>query len=413
MILKNKKLLLGICGSIAAYKSAYLIRQLIQEGATVKVIMTRSATDFVTPLTLSVLSKNPVLTSSFSKKDGTWNNHIELAGWADLLLIAPISANTIAKMANGLCDNLLSAVYLSANCPTMIAPAMDEGMYNHPATKQNIEKLKQHGVKIISPDKGELASGLIGKGRMAEPEAIIRFIKKTSPVKKKEFSRPLLISKGSLAGKKALVTAGPTYEYLDPVRYIGNRSSGKTGFAIAEELAQKGAEVILITGPTQLTINHPNITRIDIITAQEMYNECQKHFKQADITVMSAAIADFAPPLTAKEKIKKNGRALSLNLIRTKDTLAELGKTKKTKQVLIGFALETENEIANAKKKLKNKNLDFIVLNSLNDEKAGFDFDTNKITIISKDGKTEKFELKAKTEVAADIVEHITDILPQ
>lgn len=392
-MLTGKNILLGITGSIAAYKSAFLTRLFIKAGANVKIVMTPAAKEFITPLTLSTLSKNPVYSQFTSGDQGEWNNHIELALWADYIVIAPATADVIAKMANGICDNLLLAVYLSAKCNVLIAPAMDLDMFLHPATKENILKVKSFGNTIIPPDNGELASGLIGEGRMAEPEAIIRFlsehIKKTSP----------------LSGKKALVTAGPTYEAIDPVRFIGNHSSGKMGFAIAEELASQGAEVTLICGPNALLVKNNSITRIDIISSDEMYEQCMKYAKHSDITVMSAAVADFKPKKKEKEKIKKKNEIGSLELAPTKDILTELGR-RKNGNILVGFALETENEVANAKKKLYNKNLDFIVLNSLKDEQSGFGHNTNKITII--DRKTEKqFGLMSKQNAAKEIVNEI------
>jgi len=394
-MLRGKKIILGISGSIAAYKSAILTRLLIKEGALVKVVMTQSAKDFITPLTLSTLSKNPVQTDFFREKDGSWNNHVELGLWADLFVIAPASANTIAKMANGICDNLLLATYLSARCPVYFAPAMDLDMLKHPSTKKNIATLKSFGNTIINPVSGELASGLHGEGRMAEPEEIIAFL--NSELKKK----------APLSGKTALVTAGPTYEAIDPVRFIGNHSSGKMGFALAEELAQQGADVTLISGPVNLTTQHANIKRVDVTSAVEMLLACKKYFSKSDITVMSAAVADYSPSERSAKKIKKQTGDLVINLKATTDILAELGKSKKKNQMLIGFALETNNEIENAKSKLKRKNLDFIVLNSLQDKGAGFKGDTNKITLIGRDNKTLKFELKDKRDVARDIVAKI------
>jgi phosphopantothenoylcysteine decarboxylase/phosphopantothenate--cysteine ligase len=391
-MLKNKNILVGVSGSIAAYKSAFLVRLLVKAGANVKVIMTKAAADFITPLTLSTLSKNPVLIDFTKNKEGEWNNHVELGLWADAFLIAPASANTISKMANGLCDNLLLATYLSARCKVYFAPAMDLDMYKHKATLDNIKRLHSFGNLIIHPGNGELASGLFGEGRMAEPEEIISFLEK-------EFSKDLL-----LKGKKALVTAGPTYEAIDPVRFIGNHSSGKMGFAIAEELAAQGAEVTLVCGPNSLKLNNTDITRIDITSAEELYNASVKAFKTADLAVLSAAVADYKPVSAAKQKIKKTEGSKNIELTPTKDTLAELGKMKKKDQLLVGFALETNNEVENAKVKIKKKNLDLIVLNSMNDKGAGFKKDTNKVSIIDKNNKTIKFELKSKTEVAKDIV---------
>ena len=398
-MLRNKNIIIGVSSSIAAYKSAFLIRLLVKQGANVKVIMTPSSLEFITPLTLSTLSKNPVLIDFVKDKTGQWNNHVELGLWADALVIAPSSANTIAKMANGSCDNLLLATYLSARCKVYIAPAMDLDMYKHPATAENLKRLKSFGNHIINPGTGELASGLNGEGRMAEPEEIVDYLIKA-------LSTSLPFSK-----KKVLVTAGPTYEAIDPVRFIGNHSSGKMGFAIAEEFAKQGADVTLICGPNNLKTSSTSINRIDVTTAEELYIASIKAFGLADIAVLSAAVADYKPAKVADQKIKKNAGTKSLELVPTKDTLAELGKLKKTNQLLIGFALETENEIENAKKKIKNKNLDFIVLNSLNDTGAGFKTDTNKITIINKHNKITEFKLKSKTEAANDIVREIQNYI--
>lgn len=391
-MLKNKNIIVGVSGSIAAYKSAFLVRLLVKAGANVKVIMTEAATGFITPLTLSTLSKKPVLIDFTKNKEGEWNNHVELGLWADAFVIAPASANTIAKMANGICDNLLMATYLSARSKVYVAPAMDLDMYKHKATLDNLKRLQTFGNGIINPGNGELASGLFGEGRMAEPEEIIAFLEK-------EFSKNL-----PLKGKKALVTAGPTYEAIDPVRFIGNHSSGKMGFAIAEELAAQGAEVTLVCGPNSLLLNNKNINRIDVTSAEELFQASVKAFKTSDIAILSAAVADYKPANVAKQKIKKTEAAKNIELVPTKDTLAELGKLKKGKQLLVGFALETNNEIENAKAKIKKKNLDMIVMNSLNDKGAGFKNETNKITIIGRNNKSLKFELKSKTEVAKDIV---------
>lgn len=399
VMLRGKKILLGITGSIAAYKSAVLTRLFVKEGAEVKVIMTPCAKDFITPLTLSTLSKNPVHSEFYNAADGTWNNHVELGLWADVMIIAPASANTIAKMAAGLCDNLLLAAYLSARCPVYIAPAMDVDMLKHPATKSNIAKLKSFRNTIITPDTGELASGLYGEGRMAEPEAIVAFV--SGELKKK----------APLNGKTALVTAGPTYEAIDPVRFIGNHSSGKMGFAIAEELARQGVEVVLVSGPTMQVTGNASIRLIPVTSAKEMLDECLRFFPSSDIAVMSAAVSDYTPSVTAQQKIKKKGDDLNIQLKPTIDILAELGRKKKVKQVLVGFALETNNELEHAREKLKKKKLDLIVLNSLKDKGAGFKGDTNKITIIDKNNKTTKFELKDKKEVAQDIVKKIIDFI--
>lgn len=396
----GKNILLGITGSIAAYKSAFLTRLLVKAGANVKVVMTPSAKDFITPLTLSTLSKNPVYSEFTSGSQGEWNNHVDLALWADVILIAPATADCIAKMANGICDNLLLAVYLSAKSNVFIAPAMDLDMFQHPATKENLKKLQSFGNILIPPDNGELASGLHGEGRMAEPEAILKFI--SEYIKKK----------APLNGKRALVTAGPTYEAIDPVRFIGNHSSGKMGFALAEELADQGAEVMLVCGPTALFTKNKSIIRSDVTSSDEMYELCLKHSKQADILVMAAAVADFKPLKKEKEKIKKEKnksnsgkKPYSIELIPTKDILSELGEKKKGKY-LVGFALETENELANAKKKLYNKNLDMIVLNSLKDSASGFGYDTNKITIIDKRNEN-GFKLMSKQDAAKEIVKEI------
>lgn len=395
---KNKNILIGVTASIAAYKSAFLVRLLIKAGANVKVIMTDASTEFITPLTLSTLSKNPVLIEFTKNKQGEWNNHVELGLWADAFIIAPASANTLAKMANGICDNLLSATYLSAKCPVYVAPAMDLDMYKHKSTKDNLKRIESFGNKIIHPGTGELASGLYGEGRMAEPEEIIAFLEK-------ELSKNL-----PFANKKVLVTAGPTYEAIDPVRFIGNHSSGKMGFAIAEELANQGAQVTLVCGPNSLKTINKNIVRIDITSAEELFNASVKVFKTADISVLSAAVADYKPSKMANQKIKKSSATKAIDLIPTKDTLAELGKLKTKKQLLVGFALETENEVANAKEKIKKKNLDLIILNSLKDKGAGFKTDTNKITIIDKNNKITKFELKSKENVAKDILKAIQNL---
>ncbi len=394
-MLKNKNILIGVTASIAAYKSAFLVRILIKAGANVKVIMTDASKEFITPLTLSTLSKNPVLINFTKNKQGEWNNHVALGLWADAFLIAPASANTLAKMATGICDNLLLASYLSAKCPVFVAPAMDLDMYKHKSTTDNLKRLQSFGNKIINPGTGELASGLFGEGRMAEPEEIVSFLEK-------ELSKNLPFAK-----KKALVTAGPTFEAIDPVRFIGNHSTGKMGFAIAEELANQGADVTLVCGPNALKTINKNIVRIDVTSAEELYKASIKAFKNADISILSAAVADYKPAKVASQKIKKSEGTKSIDLIPTKDTLAELGKLKTKKQLLVGFALETENETANAKVKIKKKNLDLIILNSLNDKGAGFKTDTNKITIIDKYNKITKFELKSKENVAKDILKTI------
>jgi len=392
-MLKGKKILLGITGSIAAYKSLLLIRLLIKEGAEVKVVMTNSAKDFVSPLVVSVLSKNKVITDLI--EDNTWSNHVLLSRWADLFLIAPLSCNTIAKMANGICDNVLLAIYLSATCKIVIAPAMDEDMWLHPATQNNLRIIKDFGNEIIPVDSGELASGLTGEGRMAEPEAIIAYIKAN------------YFRKDLLKGKKILVTAGPTREPIDPVRFLSNHSSGKMGFAIADTCYENGADVILITGPTKEKCNYAGIKRIDIVSSDDMYEACKKFAPDMQVIIMSAAVADYKIENIAREKIKKQGHTIQLELTKTKDILHFLGTQKKENQFLVGFALETNNERENAKIKLKNKNLDCIVLNSLRDDQAGFNFDTNKVTIIDKNENEISFELKSKKEIAADIITYI------
>jgi len=403
-MLENKKILLGITGSIAAYKAAILVRLLIKAKAEVKVIMTPYAKEFITPLTLSSLSKNPVYSDFFNRDYGTWHSHISLAEWADLFLIAPATANTLGKMANAIADNLLLTTYLSARCPVIIAPAMDLDMYKHPSNQKNIEILKSYGNLIIEPASGELASGLEGKGRMEEPEEIMEIIKKylqnrDDRVKKK------------LSNTKFMVTAGPTYEMIDPVRFIGNFSSGKMGYAIAHELAENGAEVILIAGPNQLSINHKNIQLIKVTTADEMHRACVSSFtKEFTGAIFSAAVSDFAPSSLSKEKIKQKEH-LTIELVPTKDIASEIGKLKTPNQITVGFALETENAENNAIAKLKQKYFDFIVLNSLKDQGAGFNLDTNKITIIDKNLNCTSFNLKSKSGVAADIVNKLTGII--
>jgi len=392
-MLKGKKILIGITGSIAAYKTILLVRLLIQEGAEVKVIMTNSAKDFVTPLTLSTLSKQPVLTD-ISTTDN-WANHVMLGRWADLMIIAPLSCNTLAKMANGQCDNLLLAVYLSATCPVVVAPAMDEDMWHHATTKNNLQKLKSFGNTIIPANKGELASGLIGEGRMAEPAEIITFIKKH------------FFSAKELEGKKALVSAGPTYEAIDPVRFISNHSSGKMGVALAEELQRRGADVVLVAGPGTATPQVKAIKVVPVVSAEDMFNVCQQYFESADITIMAAAVADYTPAMKATEKIKKKDVQLTIELQKTRDILKSLGEKKRQGQVLIGFALETNNEKENAKEKLVRKNADMIVLNSLNDKGAGFAHDTNKVTVLKKDNTEVDIPLQSKTAVAHDILDII------
>jgi phosphopantothenoylcysteine decarboxylase/phosphopantothenate--cysteine ligase len=392
-MVEGKKILLGICGSIAAYKAILLTRLLIKAGAEVRVILTPSAKDFVTPLSLSTISKNEVLTDLF--RDDNWANHVQLGRWANLMLIAPLSCNTLAKMARGHCDNLLLATYLSATCPVVFAPAMDEDMWLHPATRANIERLQSFGNYLIPVEKGELASGLFGEGRMAEPEQILSFLEGN-----------FFFSK-ELKGKKALVTAGPTQEALDPVRYITNRSTGKMGIAIARELAQRGAAVELILGPSTLPVNIPGVQVTPVLSAEDMFQACLKSFAGSDITVMSAAVSDYTPPHFSPEKIKKNSETFSLELTRTKDILKTLGERKKNGQILVGFALENRDETAHARKKLESKNADILVLNSLNDPGAGFGFDTNQVTIFEKGGVEIRYDRKPKKLVAKDIVERI------
>ncbi len=389
---KGKKILLGITGSIAAYKAAVLVRLLVKSGAEVKVIMTSSAKDFISPLTFSTLSKNPVLTDLAN--NDSWANHVMLGRWADVMLVAPLSCNTLAKMATGICDNLLMAVYLSATCKVVVAPAMDEDMWLHTATKNNLQKIASYGNYIIPVESGELASGLSGEGRMAEPDKIVDWLN--------EF----LSTDQLLKGKRAMVTAGPTYEQIDPVRFIGNHSSGKMGIAIAKELQNRGAEVTLIIGPATLEMP-AQITITRVKTASEMFDACVAIYDSMDIAVMSAAVADYTPVYTEKEKIKKTGEVITIELTKTKDILKHLGKIKKPHQLLVGFALETSNEEEYAKKKLIEKNADMIVLNSLNDKGAGFGYDTNKITIIDKEGMPHYFETKSKEAVAKDIVNTI------
>ena len=396
-MLEGKKILLGISGSIAAYKSIFLTRLFIKAGAEVKVVMTPSAKDFVTPLSISTISKNEVL-SDLVLND-TWNNHVQLGRWADLMLIAPLSCNTLAKMANGICDNLLLATYLSATCPVVVAPAMDEDMWLHPATAANIEKLKSFGNRVIPVEKGELASGLYGDGRMAEPEQIISFLEMN------------FFFEGPLKGKKALVTAGPTHEPFDPVRYISNQSTGKMGVAIARELASRGAAVELVLGPSSIEINDPRIQVTRVQSAEEMYNACMAIFPSAQIAVMSAAVSDYTPVSFSKEKIKKNSQTFTLELSRTKDILQTLGEKKKEGQILVGFALENKDEILYAKNKLQSKNADMMVLNSLNDAGAGFGFDTNQVTIFEKNGNEIPYGQKSKQLVARDIVDRIIKLL--
>ena len=394
-MLNGKKIILGISGSIAAYKSPILVRLLVKAGAEVKIVMTPAAREFVSPLTLSTLSKNNVL-SDISSND-SWSNHVMLGRWADVMLMAPLSCNSLSKMAHGQCDNLLIAVYLSATCPVIAAPAMDEDMWHHPATQNNLQIIKSYGNEIIPVESGELASGLIGEGRMAEPQTIINKLNN------------FFLNHKELAGKKVLVTAGPTYEALDPVRFIGNHSSGKMGVAIANELLKRGADVTLVLGPSSLKIL-PEIHVVRVKSAEEMFDACDLVFDKMNIVIMSAAVADYTPVMLATEKIKKATDNFSVELKKTKDILKHLGSIKKQGQILVGFALETKDEKRYALKKLTEKNADMIVMNSLNDEGAGFGYDTNKITIFGKGGKEYHFETKSKTAVAADIVNTIIQL---
>jgi len=395
-VLSGKKIVLGVSGGIAAYKTATLVRLFIKAGAQVQVIMTPASKDFVTPLTLSTLSKNPVHSTFYNEEDenAVWNNHVELGLWADLIVIAPATANTLSKMATGNCDNLLIATYLSAKCPVYFAPAMDLDMYKHPSTLASFSALKQFGNIMIPAETGELASGLSGEGRMAEPENIISFLEND------------LSLKLPLKGKKILITAGPTYEAIDPVRFIGNHSSGKMGFDIAKSAADLGAEVVLVTGPTHLNLTDSLIKIVRVVSAQEMYDACHSYYNEVDVAISAAAVADYRPKNVAAQKIKKTEHSFNIELEKTKDILASLGEVKKN-QFLIGFALETENEIENAKLKIQKKNLDLIVLNSLQDDGAGFGKPTNKVTFIDKDFNIEPMELKSKEAVADDILNKI------
>ena len=395
-VLSGKKIVLGISGGIAAYKTATLVRLFIKAGAEVQVIMTPASKDFVTPLTLSTLSKNPVYSTFYNEEDenASWNNHVEIGLWADLMLIAPATANTMSKMTNGTCDNLLLATYLSAKCPVYFAPAMDLDMYKHPSTLASFTALKSFGNIMIPAESGELASGLSGEGRMAEPENIIAFIEND------------IAEKLPLRGKKILITAGPTYEAIDPVRFIGNHSSGKMGFEIANEAAKLGAEVTLISGPSHLNVENKSIRLVRVVSAEEMYNQCHNYFENTDVAIAAAAVADYRPKNVASQKIKKQESSFNIELERTKDILASLSQIKKN-QFLIGFALETENEIENAKAKIQKKNLDLIVLNSLQDDGAGFGTPTNKVTFIDSKFNIEPMNLKSKGKVAQDILNKV------
>ena len=399
-ILKNKHIILGITGSIAAYKAAYIIRALVKKGAEVQVVITPAGKEFITPLTLSTLSSHPVISEFFSNRDGTWNSHVDLGLWADVMLIAPATASTIGKMANGVADNMLITTYLSCKAPVFIAPAMDLDMFAHPSTQQNLERLRSFGNRIIEPAEGELASHLVGKGRMEEPDKIVATLE------------DFFTSQRQLEKKKIVITAGPTYEKIDPVRFIGNYSSGKMGFALAEVCAQQGAEVTLIAGPVSLKTKHPNIKRIDVESAEEMYQAAMTAFPEADAGILCAAVADYRPDIQAAEKIKRETEGeMTLRLVPNKDIAASLGAIKQQGQILVGFALETKDEAVHAERKLKRKNLDFIVLNSLRDAGAGFRCDTNKINIIDKEGELTTYPLKNKQEVAVDIVNKLAMLL--
>lgn len=399
-MLKGKHIILGITGSIAAYKAAYIIRGLVKKGAEVQVVITPSGKEFITPLTLATLSSHPVISEFFSNRDGTWNSHVDLGLWADVMLIAPATASTIGKMANGIADNMLVTTYLSCKAPVFVAPAMDLDMFAHPTTQQNLDRLRSFGNRIIEPASGELASHLVGKGRMEEPDKIIEALE--------EF----FSERQELKGKKIVITAGPTYEKIDPVRFIGNYSSGKMGYALAEACANRGAEVILVSGPVSLSTHHPAIKRIDVESADEMYEATVQAFQEANAAILCAAVADYRPENKAEQKIKREkDEELLLRLVANKDIAAALGSMKKDGQVLVGFALETQNGVQHATGKLERKNLDFIVLNSLSDAGAGFRCDTNKVSILERNGLITEYALKSKTEVAGDIVNKLVDYL--
>lgn len=399
-MLKGKHIILGITGSIAAYKAAYIIRGLVKKGAEVQVVITPSGKEFITPLTLATLSSHPVISEFFSNRDGTWNSHVDLGLWADAMLIAPATASTIGKMANGIADNMLVTTYLSCKAPVFVAPAMDLDMFAHPTTQQNLDRLRSFGNRIIEPASGELASHLVGKGRMEEPDKIIEALE--------EF----FSEQQELKGKKIVITAGPTYEKIDPVRFIGNYSSGKMGYALAEACANRGAEVILVSGPVSLSTHHPAIKRIDVESADEMYEATVHAFQEANAAILCAAVADYRPENKAEQKIKREkDEELMLRLVANKDIAAALGSMKKDGQVLVGFALETQNGVQHATGKLERKNLDFIVLNSLSDAGAGFRCDTNKVSILERNGQITEYALKSKTEVAGDIVNKLVDYL--
>ena len=406
-MLKGKKIVLGITGSIAAYKACLIIRGLVKAGAEVQVVITPAGKEFITPITLSALTQKPVISDFFSQRDGTWHSHVALGLWADAMLIAPCTASTLGKMANGIADNMLITTYLSMKAPVFIAPAMDLDMYQHPTTQQNMERLKSFGNQIIEPASGFLASGLEGKGRMEEPEKIVDFLNEKLG---NEVSETSLTSHSSLSGKRILITAGPTYEKIDPVRFIGNYSSGKMGFALAEECARRGAEVTLVAGPVALKTEHPNILRVNVESCQEMYDAATSAFPQQDAAILCAAVADFRPEHVAEQKIKRVGETMDIHLVPNPDIAAELGRMKCNGQVLVGFALETNDEEANAKHKLEKKNLDFIVLNSLQNEGTCFRSDDNQISIISRDGQQD-YERKPKQEVASDIIDALSTLL--
>ena len=397
-MLENKKIVLGITGSIAAYKACLLARLLIKKGAEVQVVMTPAAKEFITPLTLATLTQKPVVSEFFDRRDGSWHSHVSLGLWADAMLVAPASASTIGKMANGIADNMLITTYLSMKAPVFVAPAMDLDMYAHPSTQQNLQRLLSFGNHVIEPGTGFLASTLEGKGRMEEPERIVEALEQ------------YFASQQALSGKKVLITAGPTYEKIDPVRFVGNYSSGKMGFALAEVCAEQGAEVTLVCGPVSLQTSHPAIHRINVESAAEMYEAATKHFKKADIAILSAAVADFTPQTTADKKIKRKGDDMVLRLQPTQDIAAALGAVKRKKQILVGFALETDNELENAVDKMERKNLDLIVLNSLRDKDAGFRVDTNKVTIIDRHHGLTAYDTKSKREVAKDIIEKVVKL---
>ena len=396
--MKGKKIVLGITGSIAAYKAAILIRGLIKKGAEVQVVITPAGKEFITPITLSALTSKPVVSEFFAQRDGTWNSHVDLGLWADAMVIAPATASTIGKMANGIADNMLITTYLSMKAPVFVAPAMDLDMFAHPSTQKNLDTLRSYGNHIIEPGEGELASHLVGKGRMEEPEKIVEVLEN------------FFKQQQDLKGKKVMITAGPTCEKIDPVRFIGNYSSGKMGYALAEECANRGAEVTLVSGPVTLKAHHPNIHRVDVESAQQMYEAAKEAFSNTDAAILCAAVADFTPDIVADHKIKREKDDLILQLKPTQDIAASLGKKKKNGQIMVGFALETNDEQQNAQGKLERKNFDFIVLNSLNDKGAGFRVDTNKITIIDKEGAT-PYPLKSKTEVASDIINRLVECL--